>query len=283
LPSILYGITAAVSWGAGDFAGGLAARKLGAYRAVFWGDLIGLLIVLPVALASGDPLPSAAAIRNTVIGGLLSSVGLVVLYYSLSIGQMSIAAPVSALFAALLPVVVGLFTQGLPTLNQFIGFGFALASVWWISQGNSDTERFHLERLTDLRLPVLAGLGFGSYFIFLHYASAGSASIAWTMTFSRFSGTLLLLVMVLARRESLPIPRSAWLVVCVNAVFDLGGNLFYILASQSGGRLDVSAVLSSLFPGSTVLLAWLFLKEHLAPRQWLGIGMALMAIVLFML
>lgn len=278
MPAILYGIAAAVTWGAGDFAGGLAARKLGAYRAVLWGDLIGLAIILPIALLSGDPLPSGAAIRNTLIGGLLGSLGLVVLYYSLSIGQMSIAAPVSALFAAALPVIVGLFTQGLPTLEQFIGFGFALTAVWLISQG-SETERFHLERLADLRLPILAGLGFGSYFIFLHYASAGSASIPWTMTFSRFAGTLLLLVMVLARRESLPIPRTAWPVVCFNAVFDLGGNLFYILASQSGGRLDVSAVLSSLFPGSTVLLAWLILKERLAPRQWLGILAALAAII----
>jgi drug/metabolite transporter (DMT)-like permease len=280
LLSILYGIGAALGWGAGDFAGGLAARKLGAYRAVFWGDLIGLLIILPVALASGDRVPSVTAIRNALIGGMLGSIGLLVLYYSMSIGQMSIAAPVSALFAALLPVLVGIFTQGLPSLQQFLGFGFALTAVWWISQGNT-TERFHLRQLTDLRLPILAGLGFGSYFTFLHYASAGSASISWTMTFSRIAGTLLLFIMVLVRHDPLPIQRDAWLAVFFNATLDLAGNLFFILASQSGGRLDVSAVLSSLFPGSTVLLAWLFLNERLAPRQWLGIGMALLAIVCF--
>jgi drug/metabolite transporter (DMT)-like permease len=192
---------------------------------------------------------------------------------------MSIAAPVSALFAALLPVIVGLFTQGLPTLAQFAGFGFALAAVWLISQGNT-TERFQLKHLSDLRLPVLAGIGFGCYFIFVHYASAESASVIWTMVASRAAGTLMLLIVVLIRRDTFAVQRDAWLVVFFNATLDLGGNFFYILASQVG-RLDVSAVLSSLFPGSTVMLAAVFLKEHISKKQWLGILSALVAIVCF--
>lgn len=160
--SILYGLFSAVSWGAGDFAGGLASRKLGAYRAVFWADLLGLLIILPVAAIYLEPLPAASVFINSAIGGALGSGGLLVLYYSLSIGKMSIAAPVSALFAALLPVVVGLFTQGLPTASQLAGFGLALTAVWLTSQGHSD-ERFQLKHMADLRLPILAGIGFGCY------------------------------------------------------------------------------------------------------------------------
>lgn len=277
--SIFYGILSALTWGAGDFSGGLASRKMGAYRAVFWGDLLGLLIILPVALASHDPIPSRMVFINASIGGILGSIGLLILYYSLSIGRMSIAAPVSALFAAVLPVIVGLFTQGFPTLNQFIGFGFALAAVWLISQGSS-TEKFQLKHLSDVRLPILAGVGFGCYFIFVHYASKESASVIWTMVASRMAGTLLLLIVVLVRRDSFQVPRDAWLVVFLNATLDLGGNLFFILASQTG-RLDISAVLSSLFPGSTVMLASVFLKEHISARQWLGITMAFIAIVLF--
>jgi len=279
LISILYGIASALSWGAGDFSGGLASRKLGAYRAVFWGDMLGLLIILPIMAVYHEPIPAPAVFINAAIGGVLGSFGLLILYYSLSVGKMSIAAPVSALFAALLPVIVGLFTQGLPTLNQFAGFGFALAAVWLISQDNTG-ERFQLKHISDLRLPILAGIGFGSYFIFVHYASKDTGSIIWTMVASRAAGTLLLLLVVLARRDPFSVLREAWLAVFLNATLDLGGNLFYILASQAG-RLDVSAVLSSLFPGSTVLLASIFLKEYISGRQWLGIVAALIAIVLF--
>lgn len=278
---IFYGLMSALSWGAGDFAGGLASRKLGAYRAVFYGDAIGLLLVVMVSFIYREEFPTATVLINSILGGALGTVGLLTLYLSLSQGRMSIAAPVSALFAAVLPVIVGLFTQGLPTQNQFVGFGFALAAVWMISQGHA-TERFRLEHLADLRLPLLAGLGFGGYFIFLHRASSGSDSILMPMIISRGAGTLMMFVVVLLRRESFSVPRAAWNVVLINAVLDVGGNLFYILASQIG-RLDVSAVLSSLYPGSTVLLAWIFLKERISARQWIGILAALTAIVFFTL
>ena len=275
----LYGLFSALSWGTGDFAGGLASRKLGAYRAVFYADLLGLMIILPIVGIYREPLPVASVFINSAIGGALGSCGLLILYYSLSVGKMSIAAPVSALFAALLPVVVGLFAQGLPTRYQFAGFGFALAAVWLTSQGHSD-ERFQLKHLADLRLPILAGIGFGCYFIFVHYASKDSGSVLGTMIVSRVAGTLLLWIVVLARRESFSVPREAWLVVFFNATLDLAGNFFYILASQVG-RLDVSAVLSSLFPGSTIILAWIVLKERITRAQAIGIVLALTAIVLF--
>ena len=277
--SILYGLFSALSWGAGDFAGGLASRKLGAYRTVFYADLLGLLVLLPIAAISPEPLPAAPVLINSAVGGALGSLGLLVLYYSLSTGKMIIAAPVSALFAALLPVVVGFFTQGLPNFYQFAGFGFALAAVWLTAQGQSD-EKFQVKHLADLRLPILAGVGFGCYFIFVHYASKNTGSVLWTMISSRVAGTLLLWIVVLARRESLSVARAAWLTVSLNATLDLAGNLFYILASQAG-RLDVSAVLSSLFPGSTIILARIVLKERITRMQTIGILLALTAIVLF--
>ncbi|HSM69994.1 MAG TPA: EamA family transporter [Anaerolineales bacterium] len=279
--SILYGLLSGLSWGAGDFAGGLASRKLGAYRAVFYSDLIGLVLIVFVSFFYREAFPSRFVIFNAALGGTLGTFGLLMLYRALSQGRMSIAAPVSALFAALLPVVVGLFTQGWPTLYQSIGFVFALASIWLISQGNS-MERFRLEHLADLRLPLLAGLGFAGYFIFLHRASYGSDLIFTPMIISRTAGTVLILMVVLARRDSFVVPREAWPIVLTNATLDVGGNMFFILASQAG-RLDVSAVLSSLYPGSTVILAWLFLKEKIFPKQITGIISALIAIVMFTL
>jgi len=279
--SILYGIASAATWGAGDFAGGLASRKLGAYRAVMYADFFGLLLVGIAFVFYRESIPSLSVLVTSAIAGVLGSVGLLILYYSLTQGQMSIAAPVSALFAAVLPVVVGAITEGLPKPLQFIGFAIALTSVWLISSGNQ-TERFRLKHLADLRLPILAGIGFGSYFVFIHYAVQGTSAILWPMIASRMAGTLLLFIVVLFRREPFAVARDAWGVVALNATLDLLGNFFYILASHAG-RLDIAAVLSSLYPGSTVLLAWFFLKERIAPTQWIGIAAALLAIVLFTL
>jgi len=281
LLSILFGLTSALTWGAGDFAGGLSSRKLGAYRAVLFGDFFGLLALFVVAGIYRENFPALYPLLTAGLAGMLGSMGLLVLYYSMIRGQMSIAAPVSALLAATLPVIVGGILDGMPKPLQFLGFGFALLAVWMISQGDS-TEKFHIGRLADLRLPLLAGLGFGSYFVLMGAATRATTSTFWPMIASRTAGTLLLLVFVLIRRESLGVPRGAWKVVLANAILDVSGNLFYILALKTG-RLDVSAVLSSLYPGATVLLAWLVLKERIARNQWLGILAALIAIALLTL
>ena len=277
--SILYGIASAVSWGAGDFAGGLSSRKVGAYRAVFYADFFGMFLLLAAYLIYPETLPAARVIWVSATGGMLGTTGLLILYYSLTKGLMSIAAPVSALFAAVLPVIVGSLTEGLPGPFQLLGFVLALGAVWLISQGNGS---FHVSSLSDLRLPILAGLGFGCYFILLHSATQDTTATLWPMITSRIAGTLLVLAFVLARREPLGVPRGAWNVVLINATLDLFGNFFYILASKAG-RLDIAAVLSSLYPGATVVLAWLLLKEHLSRWQLVGILLALGAIVLFTL
>ncbi|HZJ22665.1 MAG TPA: DMT family transporter [Anaerolineales bacterium] len=276
--SILYGIASALSWGAGDFAGGLSSRKVGAYRAVFYADFFGLFLLIGAFFIYPEALPVARVLWVSAIGGMLGTIGLLVLYYSLTKGQMSIAAPVSALFAALLPVIVGAVTEGLPSLLQLIGFMLAFAAVWLISQGSGGG--FHISHLSDLRLPILAGLGFGCYFIFLHNATQNTTAVLWLMIVSRVAGTLLVLAFVLVRREPLSVPPAAWSLVFINATLDLAGNFFYILASKAG-RLDIAAVLSSLYPGATVVLAWLLLKEHISRWQLVGIVLALGAIVLF--
>ena len=275
--SIIYGILSAATWGAGDFAGGLSSRKVGAYRAVFYADFIGLLILAVAYFVYREPFPSTTGWINSLLAGALGSFGLLILYHSLSIGQMSIAAPVSALFAALLPVIVGAITEGLPSAIQLIGFVLALAAIWLISQGDG---KFHISRLSDLRFPILAGVGFGSYFIFIHNAAGDPNSFLWPMIISRAAGTVLVFFMVFARRETFAVPHDTRGLVLLNATLDLMGNFFYILASKTG-RLDIAAVLSSLYPGSTVILAWLLLKEHLSRMQLVGIVFALAAIFLF--
>jgi drug/metabolite transporter (DMT)-like permease len=134
--------------------------------------------------------------------------------------------------------------------------------------------------LRSLALPLLSGLGLGVYFIFMHQGSRHG--IYWPMVASRLAGTLVLLTFVLSTRQ-FQLPRRDILpLVLVNSIFDVAGNIFYILAGQAG-RMDVAVVLGSLYSGVTVLLAWVFLKEKLDSLQVSGIVTALAAIVLMTL
>jgi drug/metabolite transporter (DMT)-like permease len=190
---------------------------------------------------------------------------------------MTIAAPVSALFAALIPVIFGFFALGAPSTATMVGFLFAFAAVWLISQTNKTNWRFSL---SDLRLPLLSGLFFGVYFLVIHRATLHA--FYWPLASARFAGFAAFgLYAWIARQPALP-PRNLWPACLVNGVLDIGGNAFYVLAAQTG-RVDVAAVLGALYPASTVVLAWLVLKERLTWTQAFGVLLAFIAIVLFTL
>lgn len=277
--SILFGLGSALSWGAGDFTGGLASRRSGAYRTVFYGEVIGIVVLIIAVIIVGESLPDLRVWLISMLAGLLGSIGLLLLYHSMTLGLMSIAAPVSALLAAALPVVAGIFMEGLPEFLTFVGFVFALLAVWMVSQSGSGVKNtLRGAHLSNLKLPLLAGIGFGSYFILMHEATKTGA-VVWPMVASRFGGILLIVVYMFIARVPWKVELAALPMIALNGVLDICGNVFFILAGQTG-RLDVAAVISSLFPGSTVLLAWIFLKERLTRNQWIGILSALTAIVL---
>ncbi|MCZ2126189.1 MAG: DMT family transporter [Anaerolineales bacterium] len=275
--SILFGLLSALSWGAGDFTGGMAARKVGAYRSVFYAELIGVALIVPIALFIREPFPALRSILFCLLSGVFGSMGLLLLYHAMSVGLMSVAAPVSALLAAALPVLVGITSDGFPGVLIFLGFGFALLAVWLISQ-SGDGMKDVFSHLADLKLPLLAGMGFGLYFVFINIATRDGGTV-WPMVLSRASGMTLIAAYLLVTRASWKFNFSALPVIALNGILDLGGNFFFILAGQAG-RLDVAAVLSSLFPGATVLLAWIALKERLNRSQWVGVVCALIGIVL---
>lgn len=278
MQSILLGLASALSWGAGDFTGGLAARKVGAYRSVFYAEVVGILFLFLVIALTGEDMPETRTMLFSALAGALGTIGLMLLYHSMAVGVMSIAAPVSALLAAALPVAVGIFSEGFPGILTLIGFGFALAAVWMISQSEGGVKDI-LSHLSDLKLPLLAGIGFGFYFVFMHEATRDGGTLIWPMVFSRTGGLLLITMYLLVTRADWRIDFRALPIISVNGILDLGGNFFFILAGQAG-RLDVASVLSSLFPGATVLLAWIILKERLNRNQWMGVVCALIAIVL---
>ena len=277
--TIAFGLTSAAAWGAADFTGGLASRKTGAYQAVFYGEVIGQVVIVIVALLVAQPVPDLWIWLLAMLAGALGTSGLLLLYHSMTKGLMSIATPVSALLAAVLPVVIGSIVDRPPGMLIILGFAFALAAVWLISQSKGGVKDV-LSHLADLRLPLLAGVGFGLYFILMHTATRNAT--IWPMVASRAGGILILIVYMLLNRQGWVPNRAAYGLMLLNGLLDIGGNLFFVLAGQAG-RLDVAAVLSSLYPGSTVLLAWIFLRERLSRTQWMGIFAALVAIILFTL
>jgi len=279
LISIFLGLTSAIAWGAADFTGGLASRKTGARRTAFYGEVIGIVLIFIVALVLPQAFPTWDNWLLAMAAGALGTSGLVLLYYSMTKGLMSIAGPVSALLAAILPVIVGSFTESPPSLLTYLGFIFALAAIWFISQGHDGVKDI-LKHISDLRLPLLAGIGFGMYFVLMHAATR--TTIYWPMVASRLGGIVILVIYLSLSRETWKPNKAATSMILLNGFLDISGNLFFVLAGQVG-RLDIAAVLSSLYPGSTVILAWIFLKERLSRTQWIGIATALVAIVLFTL
>jgi drug/metabolite transporter (DMT)-like permease len=269
---VIFGLASALSWGAGDFSGGLATKRAPVFGVLAIGHGAGLVLLIVLALAWGEPLPSAAHLGWGLAAGLAGVVGLASLYRALAIGQMGMVAPVSAVLTAALPALFGVLTEGLPGARTLAGFGLALVGIWLVAgTGTSGGGR------DGLGLAVLAGFGFGVFFILLH--RAGATAVFWPLVAARAASLAFVLPVALGRRQ-FPQPEPRLLVpVLLSGMLDVAGNAFFVLAGQAG-RLDVAAILSSLYPASTVLLAALLLGERVIRVQVVGIAAALAAIAL---
>jgi drug/metabolite transporter (DMT)-like permease len=276
--SILFGLGAAAGWGAGDFMGGLVSRRVSAVRAALYIQAFGFIPAVVIALFANQMQLSLANWLWCGSAGVIGSLGFVALYRALADGQMSTAAPVASIVSAGLPVIVGVWQDGLPSKFTLIGFALALAAIWFVSQ-SSNENNFRLQ-FKQLILPLLAGLGFGIYFIFVNKGS--QTSLFAPLVAVRSAGAIALTLFA-AFNQELHLPSKNILpLVLLNTLFDFGGSVFFILAGQSG-RMDVAAVLGSLYSGATVLLAWIILREKISRSQWAGIALALMAIILITL
>jgi drug/metabolite transporter (DMT)-like permease len=272
LTPLIFGLTSAACWGAGDFCGGLATKRTQVYRVIISSQLVSLLLLLVLAIVLREPLPAFDHLLLAGVAGIIGAIGMLALYRALAVGQMGVAAPVSAVVAAGVPVVVGSFIEGPPSVAQLIGFGLALVAVWFISRTGSSTIRWR-----DLGLPIIAGLGFGTFYVMI--GSAGQEAVWWPLVAARIGSLSALFVVTLIKRQPRLVERQSLKLIILIGVFEVGGNACYILARQAG-RLDVAAVLASLYPAVTVWLAWFFLKERMYRLQSIGVLAALAAIVL---
>jgi drug/metabolite transporter (DMT)-like permease len=272
LTPIVFGLTSAACWGAGDFCGGLATKSTQVYRVIISSQIVSLILLLALAFILHEPLLPLSSLLLSCLGGVFGGIGLIALYRALADGHMGIAAPVSGVIAAAVPVIAGAFIEGLPTLLQLIGFGLALAAVWLISRTGHAAVHWR-----DLGLPALAGLCFGIFYVII--GSASGSDVWWPLVAARLGSLSLLLSVTLLTRQPRLVEKTHLTLIMIIGVMEVGGNACYILARQAG-RLDIAAVLASLYPATTVLLARLVLKEHIGRTQAVGIAAALAAIML---
>jgi drug/metabolite transporter (DMT)-like permease len=263
---------ASAVWGAGDFAGGSATKRANVFRVVVGAHACGLLLMLLLVRVTGEALPPRATLWWGAVAGIAGAVGVAALYQALALGRMGLVAPVAAVITGVLPVLAGMYSEGMPDRMQLAGFVVALVSIWLIARpdGAIYTHR-------GLGLAMLAGVMFGLFFI--GCKQAGHHGVFWPLVAARTASTLLMLLIVAFSTSDTRSLRTAAVPIVFCGILDSSANALFIAATQHG-RLDVTSVLSSLYPASTIILARILLKERMSAWQTAGIVGALISVVM---
>ncbi len=268
-----YGLLSALVWGSGDFAGGFATRRSNVFRVLALTSFVGLVVLLGIAIALREPWPSWADLAWAAAAGTSGAIGLPALYRGLSMRTAAIVAPTAAVVGALFPVVVSLALSGLPSPTQSAGILIGLGGIWLVTRSEVHGQA---ERREGFLLAIAAGVCFGGYFTLISRVS--SAGVFGPLAAAKAVATLVGLGILAVRRLPLLRPRENPAAVGAG-VLDAGGNVFFLLASRVT-RLDVAAVFSSMAPAVTVIFSALILRERVSGRQWLGVGVCILAIAL---
>jgi drug/metabolite transporter (DMT)-like permease len=279
LAAALLGLASAASWGAGDFSGGLAAKRSPLLGVLALGQATGTALIAALAIAAQEAAPPLASLGWSMAAGVSGAVGLAALYRGLAIGRMAVVAPVSAVLCAALPVAWGALSEGLPPATKLLGFALALGGIFLVARSGETEDAAPGVARQGLLLALVAGAGFGGFLVFMHLGAEGGTF--WPLAAARGTAFLLVLATALSRRSATAwIPaRAALPLVLLSGALDAGGNALFVLASQAG-RLDVAAVTSSMYPASTVVLAAVLLGERVSRPQGFGIAAVLGAIAL---
>ncbi len=257
-------------------------------------QVFGFAVAVGLVAVSTEAPPTNGAIAWSVVAGSSGIVGLAAFYLALSRGTMGIVAPLAAVIGATVPAIVGI-ARGEPVNALLVaGMLLALGAVALISipdrgpghlhPGGPNLPAYHGSRLREFGLIVVAGLGFAGFFLGIAQAHDAGGEVWWPLLCVRVTGLSLVLLalgaaLVVGRLRDVRLRRATLMVSAVAGAGDLGGNLFYLLASASGA-LSVAVVLSSLYPVQTALLARIFVHERLSRVRMLGVGMAVAGIAL---
>lgn len=270
--AVLLSLLTAAFYGAGDFCGGLAAKGMRVIQVVAFSHLIGLASVLALAPLVAETF-TWRDFGLGALGGLAGGVGVGLLYRRLAVGPMSVVAPLTAITAAAVPAAWGVATGDSLSGWTWLGVAVALVAITLVSSV-SDRESAPIT-VQVVAESLLSGAGFGTFFIFLDATEGATAP--WPVVGARLiTSVLLLTVLVLGSRATLPTGRSNWLLIALVGLFDTGSNVTFLYASDEG-LLTLVAVLSSLYPIATVLLARVVLGERMTRTQLWGFVAAMAA------
>ena len=276
LIGLLSALASALVWGAGDFVGGLAAYRRAPYQVVALASLAGVPLLLFFAYLANEGIPPPPDILWAIAGGISGAVGVAALFRGLSTGSAAIVAPTAGVVSAAIPVIVGSLLQGLPPGTRLAGITVGLVGIGLVSKAADprvDSVR------SSVSLSVLAGTGFGGFFVFIAQLKGGL--LFAPLVIAKLAAVALACLILVIRREPLPSPASQPIALLAGAL-DAGGNFFYLLAVQLV-RLDVAAVLTSMYPATTVILSAALLHERIRSLQMVGVGLCLTGLALIAL
>jgi len=269
---ILLGLAAALLYGGSDFSGGLASRRFGPVRVTVLSAAVSTVLAWVALIVSGGPGPDIRAIAWGLASGLAGGAGTLVLYRGLARGQMSVVGPVSAVGAAVVPVAAGVALGEHPSVLAVAGVLVSLPAIVLVAASGSVRGKLGAGLLDGLA----AGLAFGILFIGL--AQAGRNAGLWPVASEQTGALLPVLAVAVKSRQPLRIPVRAAGLPALAGASGMAATLAYFYAAHFR-MLAVAAVLVSLYPGITVLLARLTLHERFSPAQRAGLGLCALAII----
>jgi drug/metabolite transporter (DMT)-like permease len=271
---------AALFYGIADFSGGFAAARSRVVAVLFYSQLLGLALALAALAVLGPGLPPVRDLGWGFLAGVAGSLGLFMLYGGIARSIVAIVSPASAVVGALLPVLFALVLGERPSGFALAGAALCLPAIFMLAWEGGANGAGRAAIKTALGYGVLAGLGFGVFFAALSRCSPAAG--LWPLVAARAASLSGCLLASLIARHPLRLERPARWPAMGAGLADMGANILFLLASQCG-LLSLVAIVTSLFPAPTVLLARIFLRQRIPPVRFAGFVLALAGVGLISL
>ena len=272
--SAFLALGASLSWGLGDFLGGVKARVLPALTVLAASQPFGLAALGIGVLARGSGIPGDE-VAWSALAAVFGTIGLFAFYRGMAAGAISVVAPIAAV-AAGVPVIWGVVVSG-DRISGLQAIGF-VAAVGGSVAASLEARPGQRQLAAGVGWAALAMLAFGAYYVPMHAAS--TQDWLWPAFLFRCTSVTLVWSIVLLRRAWPRGLRPHWTGLVAIGLLDTGGNALFAAASSTHGLLSVVSVLASLYPVVTVLLARIVLGERVQQTQDAGIVVALVGVVL---
>ncbi len=274
-----FALFAAALYGSADFLGGLASRQARAASVLLLSAPAGAVVMITAALISGAPF-QVTGLGWALAAGAAGGVGLLAFYAGLAAGPMSVVAPVAALVLTLLPVGVALAGGERASPAVYAGALLCLAAIGLVSMEQPRQRETSQRPARGLGFGIVGGIAFGMFFLFLR--NAGAASVLWPVAAARVAGTVTVLAAAAWLGTAPPGRAAGWRILLAatgSGVLDAAANVSYLLAARAG-LFGMAVVITSLYPGITVLLARVVLGERMRGVQRAGLVLAAAGVAL---